>query len=135
MCRSSAPWLNAGANGDLLQEVLCHTPCIPGLLQPEPLSPQQATADPCLCRRYSNIQRQVWLSLLWGLWVLVHTRFCLSPLYTQMILNFFLWKVTNRQEHKSIIFLDRYIGTLLVLKQFMEKYVKAINKFSVHLRS
>ena len=52
-----------------------------------------------------------------------------------MILNFFLWKVTNRHEHKSIIFLARYIETLLVFKQFMEKYVKAINKFSVHLRS
>ena len=135
MCRSSAQWLYAGANGDLLQEVLCHTPHLPGLLQPEPLSPRQATADPCLCRRYSNTQRQVWLSLLWGLWVLVHTRFCLSPLYTQMILNFFLWKVTNRHKHKSIIFLARYIETLLVFKQFMEKYVKAINKFSVHLRS
>ena len=61
--------------------------------------------------------------------------FFLSPLYTQMILNFFLWKVTNRHEHKSIIFLARYIETLLVFKQFMEKYVKAINKFSVHLRS
>ena len=61
--------------------------------------------------------------------------FFLSPLYTQMILNFFLWKVTNRHEHKSIIFLARYIETLLVFKQFMEKYVKTINKFSVHLRS
>ena len=28
-----------------------HTLCLPGLLQPEPLSPRQATADPCLCRR------------------------------------------------------------------------------------
>ena len=41
------------------------TPGLPGPLQPEPLSPQQATADPCLCRRHSNPQRQVWLSLLW----------------------------------------------------------------------
>ena len=40
--------------------------CLPGLLLPEPLSPQQATADPCLRRRPSNIYRQVWLSLLWG---------------------------------------------------------------------
>ena len=32
-------------------------PCLPGLLQPEPLSPVQATADPCLCRRHSNTQR------------------------------------------------------------------------------
>ena len=28
----------------------------PGLLQPEPLSLQQATADMCLLRRHSNIQ-------------------------------------------------------------------------------
>ena len=41
------------------------TPQLPGLLQPEPLSPQQATADPCLCRRHSNPQRQVWLQVLW----------------------------------------------------------------------
>ena len=31
-----------------------------------PLSPQQATADQCLCRRNSDTQRQSWLSLLWG---------------------------------------------------------------------
>ena len=36
---------------------------VPGLLQPEPLSPRQATADLCLCRRHSNTQRQVSLSL------------------------------------------------------------------------
>ena len=32
------------------------------MLQPEPLSPQQATADPWLCGRHSNTQREVWLS-------------------------------------------------------------------------
>ena len=41
-------------------------PRCPGLLQPEPLSLWQATADTCLCRRHSNTQRQVWPSLLWG---------------------------------------------------------------------
>ena len=35
----------------------------PGLLHPEPLPLQQATADPYLHRRHSNTQRQVWLSL------------------------------------------------------------------------
>ena len=35
----------------------------PGLLQPEPLSSWQATAHPCLHRKYSNTQRQVWFSL------------------------------------------------------------------------
>ena len=28
--------------------------CLPGLLEPEPLSPQQDTAGPCLRRRHSN---------------------------------------------------------------------------------
>ena len=32
----------------------CHKPCLPGLQQPETLSPQKASADPCLCRRHSN---------------------------------------------------------------------------------
>ena len=35
----------------------------PGLLQPESLSPWQATTDSCLHRKHSNTQRQVWLSL------------------------------------------------------------------------
>ena len=35
---SSAQWLYSGANGDLLQEDLCLTPCHPGLMQPKPLS-------------------------------------------------------------------------------------------------
>ena len=41
-----------------------------GLLHPEPLPLKQATADLCLCRRHSNTQRQVWLSLcgLSGSW-------------------------------------------------------------------
>ena len=53
---------------------------LPGVLQPEPLSPWQATADPCLCRRHSDAQRRVWLSLLCVPWVLVCTRFHLNPL-------------------------------------------------------
>ena len=48
VCGSSAWWLYGGINGDLLQEDLGHTPHLPGLLQPEPLSLRQATADPCL---------------------------------------------------------------------------------------
>ena len=73
-------WLHGGANGDLFQEDLYYMACLPSLLQPEPLSPQQATADPCLCRRHSNTQRHVWLnicgvpgswctqSFVWALW-------------------------------------------------------------------
>ena len=44
----------------------------PGLLHPEPLPVQQATADPYLLRRHSNT---VLAQSLWVLWVLVHTRY------------------------------------------------------------
>ena len=43
----------------------------PSLLHPESLPQWQATADPYLHRRHSNI---VLSQCLWGLWVLVHTR-------------------------------------------------------------
>ncbi|XP_043727718.1 uncharacterized protein LOC122673856 [Cervus elaphus] len=51
-----------------------------GLLQPEPLFPWQATADPCLHRRHSDTQRRSH-SVSCGdfPWILVHTRFCLHP--------------------------------------------------------
>ena len=62
-CGLSARQLCGGANGYLLQEGLCHMLHDSGLLQPELLSPWQATADPCLHRRHLNTQRQVWLSL------------------------------------------------------------------------
>ena len=44
---------------------------------------QQATADPCLCRRLPDTHRQVWVSFC-GVtapfsWVLGHTSFCLCP--------------------------------------------------------
>ena len=55
--------LYGGTSSNLLQENLRHTPCLPGLLQPEPLSPQKATADPSVCKRHSDTQRQIWLSL------------------------------------------------------------------------
>ena len=45
VCGLSAQRLNGGADGNLLQEDLCHPPRLPDLLQPEPLSPQQASAD------------------------------------------------------------------------------------------
>ena len=63
VCGSSAQWLHSGVNGNLFQEGLCHTLRVPDLLQPECLSPRQATADPWLHRRHSNTQRQVWFSL------------------------------------------------------------------------
>ena len=39
VCGSSAQWLYGGGNGELPQEDLCHMPHLPGLLQPESLSP------------------------------------------------------------------------------------------------
>ena len=64
----------------------------PGLLQPESLSPWQATTDSCLHRKHSKAGLA---QSLWGLWVLVHTRFCLSPphifgRYGVLILNLIL---------------------------------------------
>ena len=44
----------------------------PSLLQPEPLPLWQCTADPYLHRRHS---KTVLSQSLWGLWVLVHTKF------------------------------------------------------------
>ena len=44
----------------------------PGLLHPKPLPLQQSTSDPYPLRRHSNT---VLSQSLWGLWVLVSTRF------------------------------------------------------------
>ena len=41
VCGSSAQQLYGGANGNLLQEDLGHMLLLPGLLQPEPLSPRR----------------------------------------------------------------------------------------------
>ena len=46
------------ANGNHLQEDLCHTLCLPGWLLLVPLSPRKATADPHLCRRPSNTENR-----------------------------------------------------------------------------
>ena len=43
--------LYSGVHGNFLKEGLCHMLQDPGLLQTEPLSPWQATADPCLCKQ------------------------------------------------------------------------------------
>ena len=66
-------------------------PCLPGLLQPEPLSPHQAAADPCLHRRHSSTQSQsgsvsvqsLGLGMhisehLWQVWILILN--AISPL-------------------------------------------------------
>ena len=63
-CGSPTWWLYSGANSDLLED-LCHMLPLPGLLLPEPLSPQQGIADPCLHKRHSKIRRQAQLNLLW----------------------------------------------------------------------
>ena len=49
---------------------------MPGLWYSVPLTPQQATVDPCLCQRLLDTHRQVWLSLLWG-----RCFFLLGPMY------------------------------------------------------
>ena len=61
--------LYGGVNDDFLQGGLLP---YPGLLHPEPLPLWKATADPYLHRRRSNT---VLSQSLWGLWVLVCTRF------------------------------------------------------------
>ena len=62
VCGSSVRWLHSWANGNLLQDYLCHMPCLPGLLQPELLSPWQVTAEPCLHRRRSNTETSKWVN-------------------------------------------------------------------------
>ena len=74
-CLLSGSMMELMATSSKRTYATCHTSQV--LLQPEPLSLWQATADPFLCRRHSNTQRKVWLSLLW---VLVNIRFCLSLL-------------------------------------------------------
>ena len=61
-------WLYGGVNGNLLQEGLCHTQAC---CTPEPLP----RGSPLLMRTsIGDTQTQFWGSL-WGLWVLMHTRF------------------------------------------------------------
>ena len=57
LCGSPAWYLYGWANDDLLQKDFCHTPHLPDLPQPEPLSSQQATTGLCLLRRHSNTER------------------------------------------------------------------------------
>ena len=78
VCELPAWWLYGGA----------YTPHLPDLLQPKPLFPWQDTADLCSHRGDSNTERQVWLSLLWGPWVLVHTRFCLTLWASLVVMRF-----------------------------------------------
>ena len=82
-------------------------PCDPGLPHAEPLPLRQPTADQCLCRRHSNTQGQVWLSLcgtsccaqvlfepskhLWRLWGLI--LIVISPLLPSgWSFSFALWR-------------------------------------------
>ena len=71
--------------------------CLPEQMLLGPLSLQQATLDLRLCRRPSNIHRQIWLSLLWG-----HCSFPLSPSFHKVVFvsskSLFppvLWKFCN----------------------------------------
>ena len=62
-------WLYGGVSGNLLKEGLCHCQ-VYCTQRPYPL--QQSTADLYFYRRHSN---RVLAQSLWGLWVLVCTRF------------------------------------------------------------
>ena len=68
-------WLYGGVNGDLLQEGLCHRLGDPGSCTQSPCP----CSRPLTCTSRGDSNRGLAQSL-WGLWVLVHTRFCLSPL-------------------------------------------------------
>ena len=78
VCELSAQQLYGGANGNLLQECLLHslwsnsaTARAPGPMAGHcwPVPPQES-----LKHSKTGLSQS-----LWGLWVLVHTRFCLSP--------------------------------------------------------
>ena len=58
-----------------------------------PLTPQQATVDPCLCWRLLDTHRQVWLSLLWG-----HCSWCAQGFLCalQESVSPLLWKFCNQ---------------------------------------
>ena len=74
VCGSSVHLLFGGINGDLLQEGLRHRLCDPG----------SCTQSPCLCGRPMLTHMSIGDSntglaqSLWGLWVLVGTKVCLS---------------------------------------------------------
>ena len=60
--------LLSGSYGDLLQEDLCHTPCLQVCCsQSSCPHGRPLTAHLCLCKRHSKTQRLLWLSLLWGI--------------------------------------------------------------------
>ena len=63
-----------------------------------PLTPQQATVDPCLRQSLLDTHRQVRLSLLWG-----HCSYCLAPrthkvlsVPSKILLEEVLWKFHNQ---------------------------------------
>ena len=65
------------------------TYAIPSLLYPEPLSLYQSAADPYLCRRHLNTGLA---QTLWGLWVLISTRFFFLALWASLVVMGFNYK-------------------------------------------
>ena len=61
---------------------------LPGLLQPEPLSPWQATADPCLKHPKAGLASLLWVSLLISLGPGVHKGFVCAHILSEC-----LWQV------------------------------------------
>ena len=93
-CRSSAQWLYGGVNGNLLQDNLGHMAFFPGLLQPESPCPRSRPLGGCPMPPQETLKhsKASLAQSLWDLWILVCTRFCLSPLsisggYGVLILN------------------------------------------------
>ena len=82
VCRSSSWWVYGGANGDLLQDDLCHTSQVYGSQSSSPcdkslLTCASAGDTQTLKGRSGSVSSGGHCSFPW---VLVHTRFCLCPL-------------------------------------------------------
>ena len=74
------------------------TPGLQGPLLSVPLTPWQATVNPCLCWRLPKTHRQVWLNVLW-----IHCSFLPSPAVHKVLFVVFqeslspeLWKFCNQ---------------------------------------
>ena len=112
----------------------------PGLLQPEPLSPWQSTADPCLCRKQSNTQRQVWLSLcgvsgswcaqgfVWSLWASLAGRLGLI-LNVVLPLQLYYWDFSFALERGASFFFFFLVKSNILLSMIVQQWV-AILEFS-----
>ena len=105
------------------KRIYASMPWLPGLLQSVPLTPQQATVNPCLHQRLWDMHRQVWLSLDESLllsWVLVCTWFfcvlqeSVSPVLW-MFCNQSHWSSKSNSWEFSIHSLDPMVEKMIVV--------------------